>query len=75
MRKEKDNAKFYASQAIRKIDASSLFTVADWVRRYRMAGDKELISLILLFGQPSQTPKKVEELREALATFKAETAQ
>ena len=63
---EKDSAKFYAMQAIRKLDASSLSPVANWVRHYRGAGDKELINLILLFGTPSQTLKEVDELNQAL---------
>ena len=58
----KDNAKYYACQAIRHMDAPSLYVVADWVRRYHEAGEKELISLILLFGKPSQTPEEVDKL-------------
>ena len=65
---DKDNAKFYALQAIRKMDTTSLYPVADWVRRYQKAGEKELISLILLFGKPSQTPEQVDELHKAMST-------
>jgi hypothetical protein len=67
----KDSEKYYALQAIRKMDSIHLYTVADWVRRYREAGDKELINLILVFGTPIQSPEQIEALHKAMDTLKS----
>jgi hypothetical protein len=65
----KDSEKYYALQAIRKMDSNHLYMVADWVKRHRGAGDKELISLILTFGTPSQSPEQIEALHKAMDTL------